>query len=107
MINFSDLGTCFQNNAKARSSTKLENPLKMFFFKMNFMIIGHDLVVSSKKTYVSFLGHFWGRLPFDPKIFAKKCPFKLKNWLVSCFCMGNLKKMVSGRFVGPSDSNLG
>jgi hypothetical protein len=80
----------------------------MFFAsRMNFMIIRNDLKVSMKKEYGYFLGYFWGRLAFDPKIFAKKCPFKLKNWPVSFFCMGNLKKMVSGRFVGPSDSNLG
>ncbi len=74
---------------------------------MNFMIIRNDLKVSRPKEFGSFLGYFWGRLAFDPKIFAMKCPFKLKKWLVSCFCMGNLKKMVSGRFVDPSDSNLG
>ena len=80
----------------------------MFFTsRMNFMIIRHDLKVSWKKEFGSFFGHFWGRLPFDPKIFAKKRPFKLKNWLLPCFCMGNPKKMVSGRFVDPPDSNLG
>ena len=61
--------------------------------RMNFMILGHDLEVLWKKTFVLFIGHFWGRLPFDPKIFAKKCPFKLKNWLLAYFCMGNPKKI--------------
>ncbi len=75
----------------------------LFTFRMNFMIIRHDLKISRKKECLSFFAHFWGRLPFDPKIFAKKCPFKLKNWLLRCFCMGNPKKIVSGRFVDPND----
>jgi hypothetical protein len=40
----------------------------------------------------SFFGHFWARLPFEPKIFAKKCSLKLKNWLLPYFCMRNPKK---------------
>ncbi len=74
---------------------------------MNFMIIRHDLKVSLKKEFGSFFGHFWGRLPFDPKIFAKKRPFKLKNWLIRYFRMGNPINMVSGRFVDPPGSILG
>jgi hypothetical protein len=71
--------------------------LEMFFTsRMNFMIIKHDLKISRKKECWSFFAHFWGRLPFDPKIFAKKCPFKLKNWLLRCFCMGNPKKVRPG-----------
>jgi hypothetical protein len=69
--------------------------------RMNFTIIGHDLEVLWKKTFVSFFDHFWGCLPFDPKIFAKKCPFELKYRLLTYFCMGNPKKMVSGRSVDP------
>ena len=75
--------------------------------RMNFVIIRHDLEVSLKKTLGSFFGHFWRRLPFDPKIFAKMCPFKLKSWLLRYFCMGNPKKTALGRFVDPPDSNLG
>jgi hypothetical protein len=60
-----------------------------------------------KKMFVLFFGHFWGGQPFDFKIFARKRPFKLKNWLLTYFCLGNPKKMFSGRYVDPSDSNLG
>jgi hypothetical protein len=45
-----------------------------------------------EKKFLLFIGHFWGRLPFDPKILAKKCPFELKNWPIAYFCMGNPKK---------------
>jgi hypothetical protein len=60
-----------------------------------------------KNNKGSLFGYFWGRPTSDPKIFAKKCPFKLKNWLLPYFFMGNPKKMVPGRSVDPPDSNLG
>jgi hypothetical protein len=49
-----------------------------------------------KNTKGSLFGHFWGRPTSDPKIFAKKRPFKLKHRLLPYFCMGNPKKMVPG-----------
>jgi hypothetical protein len=51
-----------------------------------------------EKNVWVFFGHFWARLSFDPKIFANKCPYKLK---IGYFCMGNQKKMVSGGSIDP------
>ena len=74
---------------------------------MNFMIIGHDLGLLEKKYFLVIFGNFWGRLSFDLKIFSRKCQSGVEIYQEPYFCMGNPKKMVSGRSVDPPDSNLG
>ena len=54
-----------------------------------------------KITRGSLFGHFWGRPTSDPKIFAKKRPFKLKKRLLPYFCMRNPKKWSQGDLLIP------
>ncbi len=60
--------------------------------RINFMIIGHDLGLLGKKYFLVIFGHFWGRLSFDLKIFARKCESGVEIYQVPYFCMGNPKK---------------
>ena len=60
------------------------------------------LRITKNSPFMPFWINIWGRLLFDPKILAKKCPFKLKkNWLLPYFC---IRKMFSRQTVDPQIS---